>query len=348
MKTSRSFFMALPVLALAACTSDDAPRVETETLARFSTNLEQRVQTKMHDAEWENGDEIGIFTLNNELRHVVLPGETAPGLNNMRLNMKYAYSPSKGWESADPFYFKDPEASDVYFAAYYPWTALGEGQVTVTEPEGDNPHGKLSGTMPVDASVQSSEAQKKFDILYAQYNSDQPDKVTPFGNKDNPQVKFHFTHSMTKIVIKLQPDRDGGSTGYEDVLPLIPSLKGFKPKGQFDFSNGMVIADAEVNTSGIELSNKIENADDESIAYTVILPPQTTGIGGEAPEISLVSSENSDVYRSAKFLEHKELLNGKCYTVNIIVKKKTLEIASSMITDWVNDPNTEEDDAVLQ
>lgn len=62
----------------------------------------------------------------------------------------------------------------------------------------------------------------------------------------------------------------------------------------------------------------------------------------------MVSSENSDVYRSAKFLEHKELLNGKCYTVNIIVKKKTLEIASSMITDWVNDPNTEEDDAVLQ
>lgn len=331
------------VLALAACTNYDAPRVEAETAACFHTNLEQRVQTRMADDQWAANDAIGIFTLNDEQEGVLLPDGTAAS-TNLRKNMKYTRkSTNDGWESADPFYFKNPTAPTVEFIAYYPWTANAQiGGMDVAD-------GAVAGTIAVDAGDQSKQAT--FDFLYADKDGAGPDPTpnTPKGDKNNPNVKFHFRHAMTKVVIKFQAD-PAGSTSLEDVKKLTPTLKSFISKGTFNLADGEVTPAGFSDEGAVKdlvLSNKTEESN--SVSYTAILPPQTTQDGTQQkdPEIVLASQEGSDNYRSAKILSNKKLEAGKCYTVTITVKKMHLVIESSDITNW-----TEEDggsgDAILQ
>ena len=146
-------------LSLAACTNDDAPQVEAETPAQFLTNLEQRVQTRMADDQWAAADAIGIFTLNDEQEGELLPDGTAAP-SKLRMNMKYTRTAGNdAWESADPFYFKDPFAKVVYFMAYYPW--VDDSQITGM---GVGEYMDAQGTIAVDASDQAN--QPAFDYLY--------------------------------------------------------------------------------------------------------------------------------------------------------------------------------------
>ena len=328
-------------LSLAACTNDDAPQVEAETPAQFLTNLEQRVQTRMADDQWAAADAIGIFTLNDEQEGELLPDGTAAP-SNLRMNMKYTRTAGNdAWESADPFYFKNPEAAEVQFLAYYPWTA--DAQVTDMKLE----NGQVSGTIAVDASDQSQ--QPAFDYLYADKESDQPDATAPHGSKNQPEVNFHFHHSMTKVIIKLQPDPEG-STTYDDVQKLTPTLKSFISQGTFNLADGVVTPaafDAEGAVKDLVLSNKTEEAG-TSVSFSAILPPQTTQ--GDSPqqkdpEVSL--SDGTDNYRSAKILSGKTLEAGKCYTVTITVKKMSLVVESTDITDWTPEDGGDAD-AILQ
>ncbi len=327
------FTIMAGTLALAACTNDNAPQVEAETAARFFTNLEERVQTRMADDQWATDDAIGIFTLNDEQTGVILPDGTAAP-SNLRLNMKYTRTAEGNWDSEDPFYFKNPASSDVQFAAYYPWT--DDTQITDMAVQ----DGKIVGTITVNASDQSN--QPAFDFLYADKASDQPDATVPTGNKNNPDVKFHFRHAMTKVVFKLVPD-PAGSVTFSDIQGLVPTIKNFVPQGKFNLADGTISAESSAFFKNLTLSNKTEEAN-TSISYTAILPPQTTGSGNQAPEIIL---EGNSSYRSAKILSGKTLEAGKCYTVTINVKKITLEIESTEISNWTLEDGGSAD-AILQ
>lgn len=328
-------------LSLAACTNDDAPQVEAETPAQFLTNLEQRVQTRMADDQWAAADAIGIFTLNDEQEGELLPDGTAAP-SNLRMNMKYTRTAGNdAWESADPFYFKDPFAKVVYFMAYYPW--VDDSQITGM---GVGEYMDAQGTIAVDASDQAN--QPAFDYLYADKESDQPDAALPHGDKNQPTVKFHFRHSMTKVVVKLQPDPEG-TTDYDEVAALTPTLKSFISQGTFSLADGVVTPaafDAEGAVKDLVLSNKTEEAG-TSVSFSAILPPQTTqdNTAQKAPEVTL--SDGTDNYRSDKILVGKSLEAGKCYTVTITVKKMSLVVESTDITDWTPEDGGSSD-AILQ
>ena len=340
MKHIYSSFLLAGALALAACTNDNEPRVEAETPAQFITNLEQRVQTRMAGDQWAANDAIGIFTLNDEHEGVLLPDGTAAP-SNLRLNMKYTRTTGNdAWESADPFYFKNPVAPTVQFMAYYPWA--DDASIADMKVEG----GKLSGAIAVDASDQAN--QPAFDYLYADKESDQPDAALPHGDKNQPTVKFHFRHSMTKVVVKLQPDPEG-TTDYDEVATLTPTLKSFISQGTFSLADGVVTPaafDAEGAVKDLVLSNKTEEAG-TSVSFSAILPPQTTqdNIAQKAPEVTL--SDGTDDYRSAKILIGKALEAGKCYTVTITVKKMSLVVETTDITDWTPEDGGSSD-AILQ
>lgn len=330
-------------LTLAACTNDNVPQAEVETAARFFTNLEKRVQTRMVDDQWAPQDAIGIFTLNDEQKDVLLPDGTAAP-SNMRLNMKYTRTDQNdGWESENPFYFKNPIAPFVKFIAYYPWT--DDARITDMDVESEN----LKGTIDVDASDQSSSKQPTFDFLYADKDAPNSEGApkTPQGDKNNPNVKFQFSHAMTKVVIKLKAD-DNGSTTLDDVMKLTPTLKSFISRGTFNLADGKVTPAGFTDDEAVKdlvLSNKTE--DDGYVSYTAILPPQTTQGNSEQKDPEVVLSGDADNYRSAKILSGKELEAGMCYTVTITVKKMSLVIESSEITNWK--PGEEANsDAILQ
>lgn len=322
MKTTVFITMMAAGLALTACNNDNEP-APSEVAAVITTNLGNHIQTRMADNQWATDDAIGIFSLSDEMDGVTIDGIAQ---SNMAVNLKYTRTAAGGWDGgATAFRFKNPKAPTVNFKAYYPHTE--SNQIF------DGTTGEIDGTISVDATDQSAAGQTKFDFLYA--DKDEAGG-TPSGNKDNPNIRFQFTHSMSKVVIVLQPD----GTSVRELGEMKPLLRGLKAKGTFSLENGVVTVSGDaVNLS---LKNQIEANTLNKQSFVAIVPPQTA-----SDDVYLTIESGDDTYLSAKILGNKELLAGHCYTVTITVKKVELVVESSEITDW--DPaDGGKGDAILQ
>lgn len=322
MKTTVFITMMAAGLALSACNNDNEP-APSEVAAVITTNLGNHIQTRMADNQWATDDAIGIFSLSDEMDGVTIDGIAQ---SNMAVNLKYTRTAAGGWDGgATAFRFKNPKAPTVNFKAYYPHTE--SNQIF------DGTTGEIDGTISVDATDQSAAGQTKFDFLYA--DKDEAGG-TPSGNKDNPNIRFQFTHSMSKVVIVLQPD----GTSVRELGEMKPLLRGLKAKGTFSLENGVVTVSGDaVNLS---LKNQIEANTLNKQSFVAIVPPQTA-----SDDVYLTIESGDDTYLSAKILGKKPLLAGHCYTVTITVKKVELVVESSEITDW--DPaDGGKGDAILQ
>lgn len=322
MKTTVFITMMAAGLALSACNNDNEP-APSEVAAVITTNLGNHIQTRMADAQWAPGDAIGIFSLSDEMDGVTIDGIAQ---SNMAVNLKYTRTTADGWDGgATAFRFKNPKAPTVNFKAYYPHTE--SNQIF------DGTTGEIDGTILVDATDQSADGQSRFDFLFADKNKE---GSAPSGDKDNPRVNFQFTHSMSKVVIVLQPD----GTSVRELGDMKPLLRGLKANGTFSLADGMVTVSGDaVNLS---LKNQIEANTLNKQSFVAIVPPQTA-----SNDVYLTIESGDDTYLSAKILGNKELLAGHCYTVTITVKKVELVVESSEITDW--DPaDGGTGDAILQ
>lgn len=322
MKTTVFITMMAAGLALSACNNDNEP-APSEVAAVITTNLGNHIQTRMADAQWAPDDAIGIFSLSDEMADVTIDGIAQ---SNMAVNLKYTRTASGGWDGgATAFRFKNPKAPTVNFKAYYPHTEsslISGGTI-----------GEIDGTISVDATDQSAAGQTKFDFLYAD-----KDKAgsAPSGNKDNPNINFQFTHSMSKVVIVLQPD----GTSVRELGEMKPLLRGLKAKGIFSLENGVVAVSGDV--VDLSLENQTDPNPENQQSFVAIVPPQTA-----SDDVYLTIESGDDTYLSAKILKSQELLAGHCYTVTITVKKVELVVESSEITDWEPE-NGGEGDAILQ
>lgn len=322
MKTTVFITMMAAGLALSACNNDNEP-APSEVAAVITTNLGNHIQTRMADAQWATNDAIGIFSLSDEMADVTIDGIAQ---SNMAVNLMYTRTAAGGWDGgATAFRFKNPKAPTVNFKAYYPHTE--SNQIIA----GTN--GEIDGTILVDATDQSAAGQTKFDFLYAD-----KDKAggTPSGNKDNPRVNFQFTHSMSKVVIVLQPD----NTSVPTLGEMKPLLRGLKANGTFSLENGVVTVSGDAADLSLENQTEIDTENQQS--FVAIVPPQTT-----SKPIFLTIKSGSDSYLSADILINQELKAGHCYTVTITVKKVELVVESSDITDWI-ETNGGKGDAILQ
>lgn len=322
MKTTVFITMMAAGLALSACNNDNEP-APSEVAAVITTNLGNHIQTRMADAQWAPGDAIGIFSLSDEMDGVTIDGIAQ---SNMAVNLKYTRTVSDGWDGGvTAFRFKNPKAPTVNFKAYYPHTE--------SDKIFDGTNGEIDGTISVDATDQSADGQTKFDFLYAD-----KDEVgaSPSGNKDNPNIRFQFTHSMSKVVIVLQPD----GTSVRELGEMKPLLRGLKANGTFSLANGVVAVSGDV--VNLSLKNQIEANTLNKQSFVAIVPPQTA-----SDDVFLTIESGDDTYLSAKILGNKPMLAGHCYTVTITVKKVELVVESSEITDW--DPaDGGKGDAILQ
>lgn len=309
MKTTVFITMMAVGLALTACNNDNEP-APSEVAAVITTNLGNHIQTRMADNQWATDDAIGIFSLSDEMDGVTIDGIAQ---SNMAVNLKYTRTTADGWDGgATAFRFKNPKAPTVNFKAYYPHTEsnlISSGAI-----------GEIDGTISVDATDQSAAGQTKFDFLYA--DKDEAGG-TPSGNKDNPNIRFQFTHSMSKVVIVLQPD----GTSVRELGEMKPLLRGLKANGTFSLANGVVAVSGDV--VNLSLKNQIEANTLNKQSFVAIVPPQTA-----SDDVYLTIESGSDTYLSAKILKSQELLAGHCYTVTITVKKVELVVESSEITNW--------------
>lgn len=324
MKTTVFITMMAAGLALSACNNDNEP-APSEVAAVITTNLGNHIQTRMADAQWATDDAIGIFSLSDEMDGVTIDGIAQ---SNMAVNLKYTRTASGGWDGgATAFRFKNPKAPTVDFKAYYPHTESSQISSGTT--------GEIDGTILVDATDQSADGQSRFDFLFADKNKE---GSAPSGDKDNPRVNFQFTHSMSKVVIVLQPD----GTSVRELGEMKPLLRGLKAKGTFSLADGVVTVSG--NAADLSLENQTETKENtkNKQSFVAIVPPQTA-----SDDVYLTIESGDDTYLSAKILGNKPLLAGHCYTVTITVKKVELVVESSEITDW--DPaDGGKGDAILQ
>lgn len=165
---------------LAGCSSDENEGLTTgdgRVALQVSSGID--VQTRAHDASWDEGDAIGIYMLNGETQE--------------ERNCKYTTN-----STAEKGSFTAAEGETIYFPttgetrdfiAYYPWREFtGE-----------------STTYEVDVTDQTS--QPAIDLMGA-------GKVTG-KDKDHPTVAFVFTHKLVKLYMTIRAD---GSSLYDSDL----------------------------------------------------------------------------------------------------------------------------------
>ncbi len=333
MKTNLFTLLTATFLMGACSSNDDTENLNGEVPAVLTTNLAQRVQTRAHDNAWESNDNIGIFSLNDELDGTGFPP-------NMAVNTKYTTTDGTAWTSEKAYRFKNPVSTDVKFKAYYPW--VEDNAIT------DGSGGKIDGTITVDASTQSAEGQKAFDFLFSTKESDQGEAADSHGSKDDPNVKFQFKHSMAKVILVFKPDEAKGVSFDAAFKAMVPTLKGLKPAGTFSLADGTVTATG--SAADLTLSNSTAGSDtDKTMTFVAIVPPQTP-VGNtdkNAPEVS-IKMGSSDIYRSIKILGGQNMEAGKYYKYTITVKKMELIISASTISDWGVGLDDGAGDAVLQ
>lgn len=298
-----------------ACSNDSTENPNGEVPAVFTTNLAQRVQTRAHDNAWDSNDNIGIFSLNDEL-------DGLAGSPNMAVNTKYTTTDGNAWTSDKAYRFKNPVSTEVKFKAYYPW--VEDSKIA------DGTGGKIDGTIPVDAGTQSAEGQKACDFLFA--NTSDGTNASK-GSKDDPNVGFQFTHSMAKVILIFKPDTDKGVEFDDAFKAMIPTLKGLKTKGTFRLADGAVTVSDDAAADLILINSTVGSDIDKTVTFTAIVPPQTAANDGTAPEVS-IKIGSSDVYRSVKILGGQNMEAGKYYKYTITVKKMELIVSSSDISDW--------------
>lgn len=322
-------FMILAAgLLLGACSNDNEPTDNANGVAAvFTTNLDGRVQTRMADNQWAEDDAIGIFSLNDEMKGVMIDGVEQ---SNKAVNLKYARNSANAWDGgATAFRFKNPADVTVSFKAYYPHTA--DADIASGSKE------LIDGIIAFEATDQSLAGQAKFDFLYAD-KTDETGLVDPTGSKSSPNVKFRFKHSMAKVIIKLKPD--GNSV--TNLGTMTPTLKGLKAKGTFSLANGVAALANDAAVADLKLENQTGVNPTNEQSFVAIVPPQTA-----SADVFLMIASGNDNYLSARILSQKELAAGKCYTVTITVKKMELVVESSDITNWAPEDGGSSD-AILQ
>lgn len=362
MKKKNYLLASMLLAAFAACDNESSMDMTTEPPAEFTAHVgKQKVQTRMADDTWDNGDCIGIFALNDDC------AENYPGpqnTSNAYANGKYKYDGTeRKWNfdsSGDlpkPYYFKNPNTTVVTFKAYYPW------QPNANITAAGNPSKIDNGTIAIDAGDQSLKEQKKYDFLFADKaptsvaegaQNNAANEGKPWGSKESTSVNFQFTHSMVKLVFILKPGTTNGIT-LEAVKSMTPFLEGIKSKGTFSLADGQVTATTDENVTDLELKNKTEvsasDGNDESVQFVAIVVPQATPANAILRLEEPLAASGKDKYITKKLfsnLGNDGLKAGHQYTYTLTVKKMELVITSFGITVWQNTDMTDADDAVLQ
>lgn len=366
MKTNLFMTLAVTAAMLASCSNDENIGIENgdgEVPAVFSAQVKgQTVKTRVVDTQWTDGDAIGIFAMNDDYNS----NETYkyPDKHNYYENGKYVHN-NGSWafetvtgEVEKPYYFKNPYETAVTFNAYYPWQP--KDKITAATDVTLDFEGSLKGgTIAVDASDQAEKERPKFDFMFSNTAAKQEGgqaAPVPTGSKAKTNVKFYFTHSMVKLVFKLVPVSENGTT-LDYIETLTPTLKDIKCEGTFSLKDGTVnSADKTVPENGIVLKDgettAAKDSDPGYVTFTAIVVPQS------APKNCFLTLKtktaggiNPDTYLTKQLFKDQELVAGNQYTYTLNIKKMALSVETAgqvSIEAWKENTMGEVDDATLQ
>lgn len=306
MKT-KAILLGSLAIALAACSHDENAATDTGNgQALFSASIEGQNKTRAYDQTWNEDDCIGISGESGDKVYSNVLYQTVNGDGNFT-------AATAGTE----IYYQDDNT--VSFTAYYPWNDLKAGATTIS------------------ADTWGQSDQRNFDFLFA----------TATGSKAQPGVAFGFSHKMAKIVLTI---RKGTDVEWGDVKAAILSLEGFKHEGTFSTADGTTATEDGVTVMWQFAHNadtpaynapSTEDTDNETIAYTLIMFPQT--FSDKLPFYASLTGKQTfsagldftEANRNAgDETPRNEWIAGRQYNMSITLNKTSITVDGCTISAW--------------
>ncbi len=214
---------------LAGCSSDENEGMTTgdgRVALQVSSGID--VQTRAHDASWDEGDAIGIYMLNGDIREnsncKYTTGSTAKEGSFTAAEGETIYFPTDGGK-------RD-------FIAYYPWREF------------------VGGSTFYDVDVTDQTSQPAIDLMGA-------GKVTG-KDKEYPTVAFVFTHKLVKLYMTIRAD--GTSLQNSALQGITVQLTNQRTKATYDvLAGGDVAVDTDGETKDIILKTAADGTSAEGI-----------------------------------------------------------------------------------
>lgn len=231
MKKSNLILSTLLTLgvALAGCSNDEnLPAADDRVALQVSSGI----QTRAFDNQWEAGDKIGIFMLDNGQSTI------ADGYGNVPYEVESAGTGGKAFSPASEVIYFPTNGDKRDFIAYYPYANKM----------------KDNGTYDIDLTEQNP--QKNIDFMVA-------GKVTDKSRTD-ANVSFQFTHKLAKIVMDIEA---GDGLSIDDLKNMKITLTGQPTKGTFNVLTDNEVTAATDSKTGIELLVNTDGTHAEGIVF---------------------------------------------------------------------------------
>lgn len=217
-------------------------------------------------------------------------------------NIKYTTEEGNGIFKGSPLYFKN-KREPVTLIAYYPFSGIEGTALDV-----------IDGYTP--SVRQSSDEQAKFDFLFAK-----KENVTGL----NPEVKFDFSHVMSKITLIF---KNGTGADVNNITSY--TIEGLILKGSFNPTNGICAAQSvDAEPIDIDLTG-VTVVSGESVNPLIVFPQKPA-----ADSILLKIKDNEDQdYACYLNFGNDGLMSGNNYQFTITVNKTGVKVDKSTISDW--------------
>lgn len=223
--------LALPFV-LAGCSNDENLSGGNDNNGRVALQVSSGIQTRAFDNQWEAGDAIGIFMLNNGQNTV------ADGYDNVPYRVESAGEGGKAFSPSSEVIYFPSNGDERDFIAYYPYSA----------------DKVVNGVYHIDLTNQ--DPQKGIDFMLAGKVADK--------SRNDATVSFRFTHKLTKIVMDIEP---GAGVTADDLKNITVSLTGQPTVGTFDVLNGQHVTVTGTDKKAVTLPANADGTHAEGIVF---------------------------------------------------------------------------------
>lgn len=298
----KSIAMLLGTALVWGCSSEDNVLNNPPSLdhLEFSGVVAGHKATRAIDTQWSKGDVIGVFAIPTG----DLISQSPDDEDNFNRNYTTREGDGKFEASLFPIRLDGKVAKDII--AYYPYSNYSR-----------------RGNYELNVADQSN--QEKIDFLFSKNVK---------GIKDNGVVNLHFTHKMSKFILKVK--KGPGVDSFEELA--IESLSGLITQGTFNFDKEtFTLTDKKENIINLPL---IEEAQDVKTTTAYLLPNQS--LQEAVLEMKLGASTYKWKFKDIKGLDDITLQSGLSYTfkASLTVKDKDIVLVidkeGTVIEPWEN------------
>jgi hypothetical protein len=301
MKTNYLFLAAAAALSFTACCNhDDISDIDLSASAPVQATVIGEVAgntTRADWTAWSESDKIGVSVVEESTNYNAI---------NKEFDIKSTSDGSFEAANGHEIYFKD--ASDVTFAAYYPYTSEGitNNAITIKTLDTSNAYARPTDYLFASGAVASSaDPEIKF-----------------IDNSSASGSDLRFTHKLCQLTLAITK---GGDLASDSNTPSV-TVSGFKHEGTLNIVSG----DISASTTADAVEFTIPMVDNTEYNYNAMLIPQTPSA------VDVAISLGEDTYKVSLPSSNLTFASSTIYQFNITLTKGQAKVTKSNVVGWTD------------